>query len=35
MESDYRKQINYVYKQVDSIFKREQNKGAFISNRII
>ena len=35
MESDYRKQINYFYKHIDSIFKREQNKGSFSANKII
>lgn len=35
MESDYRKQVNYIYKEIDSIFKKEKNHGTLAKNSII
>lgn len=35
MESDYRKQVNYIYKEIDSIFKKEKNHGTFAKNFLI
>lgn len=35
MESDYRKQVNYIYKEIDSIFKKEKNHGTFAKNSLI
>lgn len=35
MESDYRKQVNYIYKEVDSIFKKEKKLGTLAKKSII